>query len=82
MRKLLLFIAVVMMAGCATNKCGITEKFDGESSIIFAVDSSGICENPNSPGVFYKMYDTVFIRYTATYDRKGNYKTSARILNK
>lgn len=81
MKTLIFILGVVLTTSCATNKCGITEKFDN-SVIITAVDSSGICENPNDPGIFYRIYDTVFIRATSALDRKGNYKTSYKILNK
>jgi len=82
MKKLILILGVVLTTGCAINKkCGITEKYD-DSTIVFAVDSTGTLEDPNDPGIFYRMYDTVFLRATSGYDRKGNYKTSYKILNK
>ncbi len=82
MKTLILILGVGLLAtGCATQKCGITEPIS-DSVIIFAVDSSGVYENPNDPGIFYVMYDTVFLRATSGYDRKGNYKTSYKILNK
>ena len=82
MKKLIFILAATLLVtGCATNKCGITEKYDN-SIILFAVDSTGAYENPNDPGTFYKMYDTVFVRATQGYDKKGNYKVSYKILNK
>jgi len=89
MKKLILILGEVLATGCATNKCGITEELDN-STIVFAVDSTGVSEDPNNPGVFYKMYDTIFISIKNKLDRSGRYKfnkngeykTSYKILNK
>jgi hypothetical protein len=81
MKKLIFILGVVLATGCSINKCAITEPYGGPT-IIFAVDSTGVYEDSNNLGTFYKIYDTVFISSTQGYDRKGNYKTSFKILNK
>lgn len=78
MKKLVfILISIIIFSGCQLRK-PIAES----SQIIYAVDSSGVYENPNDPGIFYKMYDTVFVRTSSGYDKKGNYKTKYKILNK
>jgi len=91
MKKLILItFGGLMLTGCVMNKkCGITEPIDA-TTIVFAVDSSGIAEDPNRPGTFYQMYDTIYIAVKNEvdrngdykFDKNGNYKTTYKILNK
>jgi len=81
MKKLILILGVVALAtGCATNKCGITEAYNS-TVIVYAIDSTGLAEDPNQPGFFFKGYDTVKVEISNKFDRRGNEKRTYKILN-
>lgn len=73
----ILILTIIILSGCQ-----LTKLVPESTQIIYAIDSSGVYENPNDPGIFYRRYDTIFIRLSNGFDKKGNYKTIYKILNK
>lgn len=75
MKSLIFIFAAILMTSCATKRCGISE-LSNNTRIIYAIDSENTqAEDPNNPGVFYPVLDTIKIKVT----NKG-YKTYYEIL--
>ena len=76
MKNQILILAVALATlgtSCVTSR-GVVDK-----STLYAIDSSGMAEDVNNLGVYYKTYDTVKVEKTGRMV-KGSYVATYRII--
>jgi len=81
MKKLIFILGAItlLLTSCATNRCGITEPVVFVE-YVYAIDSSGVSEDLNNRGVFFKTFDTINIRITTKYNRQAVAKITYKIV--
>jgi len=69
----------LLLTSCATNRCG-TMQPTVFVNYVYAIDSSGVSEDLNDRGVFFKTFDTINIRITTKYNRQAVAKITYKIV--
>lgn len=76
MKNSILILAVALATlgtSCVTSK-GVVDR-----SVLYAIDSSGLAEDMNNPGVYYKTYDSIKVEKTGRMV-KGSYVATYKVI--